>query len=349
LRPRVDLHLIAETLRQLRDSAYFERKLYDFTDHLIGAIEHVLTNPGTYDLAVEAEFAEQMRVVQSYLSGSTNNEVPYEVVYCLGDALRRWGRPDAVVVTYLTEDQESFHLLPLDPWSFIQQAITGYNAGGFTLPVVMMGVPRLYAHKPLFCVPLFHELGHFVDLGQRVSQASLLLNPTSFSPAGGDELHHRQEYFADLFCASFVGRSSVSALEAIAPAQPASYTHPATAERVRVVEALLGGRSDPIIDAFQTALVRLGLPALQVAFAPVAVTADFDDVRTFVPSGIEEVYGLFDSAWNYLFDAIDNSRNPWNFQSASAGDIANLTNDLTEKSIRNFAIRRMWDDASSRI
>jgi len=348
LRPRVDLHLTAETLRQLRDSAYFERKLHEFTDHLIGAIEHLLSNPGTYDLAVETQFAEQMRFVQSYLSGSTNNEVPYEVVYCLGNALRRWGHPDAVVVTYLTEGQDSFHLLPLDPWLFIQQAITGYNAGGFSLPVVMMGVPRLYAHKPVFCVPLFHELGHFVDFGQRVSQASLLLNPTAFAPAGGNELHHRREYFADLFCASFVGRSSVAALEAIAPGHPASDTHPATTERVRVVEAFLSGTSDPIIDTFQAALAALGLPTLQVAFKPVAVTADFDDVRTFVASSIEEVFGLFDSAWNYLFDAIDKSRNPWNFQSASAGDIANLTNDLTEKSIRNFAIRQMWDDASSR-
>lgn len=350
LRPRVDLHLVANALRQLNDSAYFEPRLRDFTRHFVAAIQHVLDNPGMYDSAIEESFAGTARSVQSYLSGSTNNETPYEVVYCLKDALTRWGLGDAAIVTTLTEDHD-FHFKPLDPWNFIEQSITNYNAGGFRLVVAMIGVPRIYAHKPVFCVPLFHELGHFIDIRRyRVSYVSLLQNPALIAAPSGNtqiELAHRIEHFADLFGASFVGRSSIAALETIAAAAPSSPSHPATADRTAVVDAFLGGRSHPIVDALQRALQAVGLPPLKPIFETVDVGPDFDDIRTFSPTRIEQIYGLFDSAWNYLFDAIDTKRNPWGLTPVSDGKVEGLTNDLTEKSIRNFAIRQAWNAVNS--
>src|SRR5690606_29346435 len=128
-----------------------------------------------YDSEIETTFAYLSRAVQSYLSGSTTNEVPFEVISCLTDALRRWGLSEAAVITSLTEDHD-FHLKPLDPWRFIETSIAGYDPGGFKLPLVMIGVPRIYAHKPIFCIPLFHELGHFVDIQYRVTQVSAIQN-----------------------------------------------------------------------------------------------------------------------------------------------------------------------------
>lgn len=346
MRPRVDLHLVANTLRALDDSAYFDERVHKFTRHFIGAIEHVLASPGKYDDAIETNFAYLCRAVQSYLSGSTNNEIPFEVVFCLTDALRRWRLSDAAIVTSLTEDH-NFHLKPLDPWKFIETSISDYDAEGFQLPVVMIGVPRIYAHKPIFCVPLFHELGHFVDLKYRVTQVSAILNPTPIAPAGFDDLTYRMEHFADLFGASFVGRSSIAALEAIAPNAPVSITHPATAERAALVDAFLAGTAHPTIDLFQNALAALSLPTLTKVFDLVDVAHDFNDVRTFVPSSIEQVYGMYDSAWAYLFNAIDKRLNPWQLSDRRDGIVEALVNDLTEKSIRNFAIREAWHAAAS--
>jgi hypothetical protein len=346
LRPRVDLNLVANTLRALDDSAYFDGRVHEFTRHFIGAIEHVLANPGKYDAAIETSFAWLCRNVQSYLSGSTNNEIPFEVVYCLTDALGRWRLSDAAIVTSLTEDH-NFHLKPLDPWQFIETSITDYDAGGFRLPVVMIGVPRIYAHKPIFCIPLFHELGHFVDIKYRITQVSAILNPAPIAPAGANDHSYRMEHFADLFGASYVGRSSIAALEAIAPNAAATESHPATADRVALVDAFLAGTAHPTIDLMQNALSKLGLPTLTKVFDSVDVTPDFDDVRTFVPSSIEQVYGMFDSAWAYLFNAIDRQLNPWQLSDRRDGIVEALVNDLTEKSIRNFAIREAWDAVAS--
>lgn len=345
MRPRLDLHLISIALRNLNDSAYFDERVRDFSGHFVGAIEHVLANPGLYDAAIEQAFASLARDVQSYLSGSTNNEIPYEVVFCLADALREWGFGNTAIVTSLTEGH-NFHLRPLAPWQFIQKSITGYDARGFSLPLVMIGVPKMYAHKPIFCVPLFHELGHFVDLSRQITRVSLMLSPPSGTPTVTD-LQHRMEHFADLFGASFVGRSSIAALEAIAPNQPASATHPSTADRVALVDAFLAGKSDPIIDMFQKALSVRGQRPLANMFEAISVGPAFDDLRTYPPGNMKEVYGIFDSAWNYLFDAIDQHKNPWGVPQISDGYIENLTNNLTEKSVRNFAIKEAWRVANS--
>jgi hypothetical protein len=312
---------------------------------LIGAIDHVLANPGLYDEPIERQFAAQMRVVQSYLSGSTTNEIPYEVVFCLNDALKRWISRGTLIVTQLTEGHD-FHLRPVDPWSFIRTTLTGYDTGGFDVLLVMIGVPRLYAHKPIFCIPLYHELGHFVDVTLKLSEITLLLSPAPTAPAGCHEILHRREYFADLFSSCFVGRVGMSALEAIAPDHPTSSTHPSTADRVVVVEAFLTGLAHPIVDMFQTAVTVHSLPKMISVFAKASVASEFDDLRTFSAASVEEIHGIFEGAWGYLFDVIDQKRNPWKLDAIKDGDSETIVNDLTEKSIRNYSIRVAWNEAA---
>ena len=190
-------------------------------------------------------------------------------------------------------------------------------------------------------------LGHFIDLQFSISQVSALLRPSRISSMSCNELSHRAEFFADLFASTFVGRSSISALEAIAPDAPASFTHPSTADRIATVEAFLSQKNHPIVDLFQISLSARGLPPLSPKFHVVDVTGAFKDLRTFIPTGIPAVHGLFDSAWRFMFDSIDNGRNPWGLASITDGDIERVTNDLVEKSIRNFALRRKWDVAAT--
>lgn len=346
MRPRIDLSLIRQSLRLLNDSTFFDRRLHDFTEHLIAAIDHVLAGASQYDRAIVMQFAGLMRRVQSYLAGSTTNEIPYEVVYCLNNALAPWVNRETIIVTSLTEGH-NFHLLPVDPWNFIRTAITGYDTGGFNILLVMIGVPRLYSHKPVFCVPLFHELGHFVDVAHKISDLTILRNSAAVAPSGADELAHRREFFADLFSSCFVGYAGIEALTAIAANNPASYTHPSTIDRVKVVSDFLSQASNPIVDMFTDAVSALGLPSLTIVSSKADLTADFDDLRTFGSSNIKEVFGIFESAWHYMFNAIDNGRNPWGLASVRETDIETLVNDLTEKSIRNYALRVAWNEAAA--
>ena len=181
------------------ETTYFSGSLHLFTTRLIEAIDHVLANEAAYGPDTVRAFASHIRSAERYLSGSTTKESPSELEYCLRHALRTRINRDFLITTALTEDQ-NFHFLPSDPWQFILKTISGYDAKGFDALLVQLGVPKIYCHKPIFCIPLYHELGHFVDVYYGVTRLSLLthsiLHPTLQS--------HRLEHFADLFAACYV-------------------------------------------------------------------------------------------------------------------------------------------------
>jgi hypothetical protein len=120
-------------------------------------------------------------------------------------------------------------------------------------------------------------------------------------------------------------------LKILAPNHPASPTHPVTSEHVTIVEAFLNGSTNAVVDIFSNSLSRLSRPPLDPIFDTADVKPDFDDLRTFSPQRIESVHGMFESAWHYMFDAIDTQRNPWQLDVASDGAIEAIVNDLVEK------------------
>jgi hypothetical protein len=345
VQPRVDLNLIRVSLRQLNNSTFFEPRLQQYCQDLIEVISHVLEVADRYDIAIERNFAAYAMNVHSYLSGSTTNEIPYEVIYCLNDALHRWEKRETIIVTQLTEGHD-FHFNNLDIWAFIKQWIVRFQVVPQKPLLVLIGVPKLYAHKPVFCIPLYHELGHFIDLSNSITTLSMLQFPNRISVQGADEARHRMEYFADLFCACFVGRSSTETLEAIAPDDPVTVTHPSTLSRVQLVDEFLTGKKNYIVDMFQEILRNRGQPELEVIFSEVSIYSEFNDLRTFAASNMEDVHGLVRSAWGYMFDTINSNRNPWHSAQASADEVERITNDLTEKSIRNFSIKAKWNETT---
>lgn len=344
MQPRVDLGLIRNSLRQLNDATYFSKRLHEFTDYLIGAIDHVLID-GSYDPAVERVFSKSLHELHACLLGSTTSEIPYEVVSCLQDALSRWSFCDVEIITHITTGHD-FFFNPFGHWATVTTALTRMPTRAPQPQLALVGVPRLYAHKPLFCTPLYHELGHFIDAKLGITAQTRLRYPNSLVVGFGSEDHHRREYFADLFAASMIGICSIRALQAIAPNDPPSVTHPATDVRVAVVEAFLGGNSHPVIDTFQGTLAAMGKPLLKSSFRKVDLVEAFGDLRTFHIRDAEELHGIYQAGWDYLFEAIAKKHNPWRLQRLDESAVENITNDLVEKSIRNFAIRRKWDETT---
>jgi hypothetical protein len=328
----------------LRDSlvasaeiTYFSGRLHLFTTRLIEAIDHVLANAATYAPDTVRAFASHIRSAERYLSGSTTKDAPYEIEYCLRHALSARIKREFLITTALTDDQD-FHFLPSDPWQFIVKTISGYDAKGFDALLVQLGVPRIYCHKPIFCIPLYHELGHFVDVHYRLTDYSLLAH-ASVHPSSQS---HRHEHFADLFAACYVGSSSIETLKTIAPNNPTTSTHPSTADRVVLVEKLLSGQNDPLIEMFRGVMAKLGAGSLGPEFKAPTVKQSFDDIRTYRIADIPELHGIFESAWNYLSDALDTRSPPWVKSTFTEGDIEKVVNDLTEKSVRNKSIRERW-------
>ncbi|KRQ02750.1 hypothetical protein AOQ72_06630 [Bradyrhizobium yuanmingense] len=329
-------------MRECQETTYFSGKLHTFTARLIEVIDHVLQNESSLGPDIVRTFASHALSANRYLAGSTTKESPYEVEYCLQAVIPKWSKRDCLITTALT-DERDFHFRPTDPWAFVKAALPKYDTAGFDPLLVQLGVPRVYSHKPLYCVPLYHELGHFVDVSNGVTNLSSLIQ----RPNSAWELQHRLEHFADLFAAAYIGRCSIRALEIIAPNNATSATHPSTADRVALVEDFLAGRSNGLIPLFQTCLQHLGLPPLQIEHSAPVLRPAFDDIRTHAIANKSELHGIFNAAWEYLEDALDNRSAPWIAPNSTIAEIERVVNDLTEKSIRNASIRERWDSGAT--
>lgn len=347
MHPRTDLSLLLESLHQLSHTPYFNRQIEPHTRALINTIQHVMTTSPPYDEEIVREFAERAWTCHRYLQGSTTKESPYEIEFCLRHAIMDWFAEPCLVTTSLT-DEKDFHLRPGDPWQFVKTILDRHLEKLPDGRLIFIGVPRLYKHMPLFCSPLYHELGHFVDLSRNVVDSTMLTAPVPGASEGVNNiiLLHRREHFADLFAACYVGSAIIDSLNAVMPAGGLTPTHPPTSNRIELIRAFLAGEDTDEITMFQAALKQLGLPELRVRFSTPTIEEAFDDLRPAVLSGAGELHGIMQAGWSYLAKARDGAGPPWT-RSAQPLEIVRIVNDLTEKSIRNVSVRQLWSKAHS--
>lgn len=348
LRPETDLRLLSGRLSQLAETPYFSPRLHSFTDALVAAIGLALDEKPAPPIL--RGIADSVAVSYEYLAGSTSREAPHEIKYALETILPEWVSRPVLITTSLQTSRVGFHFLPNDPWSTISTLLPSAAILKFDPILILMGLPRLYQHKPIFCGPLYHELGHFVDIHLNVSQLSMLMYPpppTADANTRKIILHWRMEHFADLFSASYIGESSILALEEIAPGAGASATHPATALRGQIVREYLSGTSNQTVDMFNNILGKIKAPLLKIRYEDPDIASSFDDLRPHHIESPAQLHGLFNASWTYLAKALDTRVMPWSTRPLDHGGIEKVVNDLTEKSLRNYFIRMRWDSVTA--
>jgi hypothetical protein len=338
---------------QLSESAYFDPGFNEFLKKTIAAINHVLSNEGKYPELILKTFEGHLWRVQKFILGSRSNDAPYEITYSLKLALSQWvsGLP---LVSNAAQDEMNFFLDYVDIWSFIDANLDDFNAHGYRPLMVRIGSPGLYKHRPVFCTPLFHELGHFVDIHHKISEVSILRYPPpspdpslGLSPQQYEQivLNHRMEHFADLFASCYCSDTLNKSLEIIAGSQGMSATHPATSRRCEVVEKFLADEDHDIIKMFNDVLDVRQLPKLEKHFSIPDIEKNFDEALTYKIRDESELFGLLSAAWNYLENRLVDRNAAWISASITEFEIEKTINDLTEKSLRNYELKRRWEDA----
>lgn len=296
----------------------------------------------TLDPAVTAELTLELWTATQYLSGSVSREVPYEIVYGLELALADWmpDQPKHIVTTAFLAEQNYMFKGVSDQFYPLVSSELGIT---FTQRLVQVALPQLYKHLPINNSVLYHELGHFIDGHFGVSWMMALRSVPAGQRIPDQIVYHCREHFADLFAACYVGEAISGMLEALAPNAPASTTHPATATRAQAVRDFLGGRPNPMVDLCNEALVARSQPPLQVRCVLPDVATAFDNMRPCSLTSKEEVHGVLPTALEYLKGKLSAPDGLWTH--LDEGDITRVTNDLVEKSIRNWMIMEKWTHA----
>lgn len=282
-------------------------------------------------------------MANKYLIGSTTKTIPYELVYTLTTALEDWSNSKNLVTTALTDDL-NFYLQGIDP--DFRQLVKGYLGLDVSHDLIQIALPKLYIHKPLYAIPLYHELGHFIDNEKRINNASLLLYKIPVSANPYIEIAHRKEFFADLFAVSYTGESQIIFLNEFASGAQDSATHPSTAKRIDVMQSFLDGRNHFIIDIFNTTIGHLGLPAIQKRFKIPNLDNCFNNIRPYPIADNEELHGMLTASWHHLQNLPSNPES--NLRDISNEfEPARIINDLTEKSIRNMILKEKWRNGTT--
>lgn len=356
-----NLRLLLGQLERLAETPYFTPALDQYISEL-RAIPRRLLERLDEDPPIDEQVAnfieKSLWSLSQFLTGSTTKQIPYEVVFSVTEAAKEWTRVDLLVTTAIIQEPNFyFKGIPQDFFDAVKSEL------GLTVAArpVQVALPYIYRHKPLFCVPLFHELGHFIDISNEVVATSMLTTPPERGPDLPDlptaaqiptldtrirantlviTTNHRREYFADLFAAMYVGTASDDFLQEFAPNQPASPTHPSSQARRALIADFLGGRKNPIVELFQATLPARGLPALGPRFEAIDLSPAFSNVRPVTPARIGEVFGLFQAAWDFAKGAMTAPQPIW--AALTEQDRERIVNDLVEKSIRNHMVVQGW-------
>jgi len=357
------LHLILGQLTQLAQGHFFSNDLQSY----IGQLQKVLLQLADTESEKTPILPEAKRLVTDavwratqYLAGSTSNRIPYEIVYSLKHALEDWGVRDCVITTSLLKSSDfSCERINSAPAKICAELMLKTE---FSVDLVQVAFPEIFEHSPIFCTPLYHEIGHYVEeryqriTGMATHAEDLIehLPDHPYLNINYSEQSHREifrdhsiEHFCDIFAASYVGECAAFYIEQWAPDQPFTVTHPSTQSRVELIHAFLEERSSPYLDALlETSKDSEGNSMLKRRFILPAVEAFYADIRPCEIQSVEELHGVFPASLAFMqtpgFPAPPLA--PMNNEKVAA-----TINGLAEKSIRNFMIKRAWNEHLDKI
>jgi hypothetical protein len=326
----------------LASSPYFDNALIEYIEGIISVAEFLIAGYDTFPPQLSRQLSDSIWNATKYINGSTSNEVPYEIVYCLKKALSQWITQECLITTALI-DERNYHFYGFDLGAIVNTVFPNK----INKKLIQIALPKLYKHRPIYNVGLYHELGHFIDGHYNITGNSRLLNSDPGLTKNSDkqwDKSHRAEYFADLFAASFTGMAIFKFINMFAFGHSASETHPATDDRLAIIGNFLTGSKNKIIDNFNESLQVLKLPELKPQFVKPDISEAFNNTRPYVIQSDGELHGILEAGWDLLENIKNTPTEPW--KNLDPFDVDRILNDLIEKSIRNKMIKEKWANAN---
>ncbi|HEY4193941.1 MAG TPA: hypothetical protein VGM63_00280 [Mucilaginibacter sp.] len=176
-----------------------------------------------------------------FLDYKNENEIPKRLIFCLNRVLDDWIATSTneyfIVVSYnKTPDQFFIRAYDEEQLRSIKLSLKYLFNIEYTQSLIQISKPKFLFNDYLSSVPLYHELGHFIDKNYQITKS--LSKEPGFTGLDFTETHF-SEFFADIFAAQYIGKSSTAPLDELK--KTSSTTHPSNAQRVEVVNTFIDG------------------------------------------------------------------------------------------------------------
>lgn len=316
------------------------------------------------------------------LSNNTSTNAPYELTETLKAVASEW-IPDIDKYIILTHFGDySFSVFPKEDILF-KTIESDYGIADTQKRTILLSIPHRYYRDYLNNVVLFHEIGHFVDntlsISERLLDFELLNNyqhngfnsnvtdhfrflqaksPTDIvdfkttkvinKDIYSKMLSYWQEYFADIFAASYVGSTLYRYLDyRTFPIQNSDIDcpfHPSNKLRAFVTDSFLSNRSNYVVDTIQNVL-RVICGKQLLVFNN---TIDASDLYKLLPLELttdKDLYSLFAVAWDIWYGDRSEFKKQNNLvEDLNPSQLYSILNNLVEKSISNYLIQKKWNN-----
>ncbi|WP_159729930.1 hypothetical protein [Sphingobacterium sp. 18053] len=382
---QLQLEEVGQLLSNSREDTYSDSHKQDYHKNLINLFDHLketdfngLTDPN--QLSIYKTYLEFILSSITLLKDNTLNTIPYEMVLCLKDAMEDWINPDDyIIVTGLKKELYSFSY-SLESFTELFYKDLQFKFGiSFEKKLVKINLPFTLS-KDYFCtVPLYHELGHFIDNQLSVvrNTVSLIINDGEFGFNHSDLhyyfpsiipdilkvdvdtptenldrimncfINHLAEYFCDIFASQYIGINSNIYINYISfqYGNSESYTHPDTKLRMEMVETFLSGKTNRVIELLINSISQLSGQILRIRYKTIE-SDDFYHLIPFEASCKDELHGIFDYGWRTWLNSKEKfiATNGDSFQDITQSNYYNIINNLVEKSIGNYFINKNWKE-----
>ena len=362
---------VEELISKTRGDSYSDNDKADYHNNLIRLFNGIkflnlqeLDENGIQEIRSYIKFIFNCLV---FLRDSTLNSIPFEIVKCLNNAMEDWvKREDFIIVTGLTKDLYAFSFfLDYTRDDVFYQSIKIKFGVEFRQKLVQINLPITLCKDYISTVPLYHELGHFIEKQYDVARYAFSQLFTTGKPLDEDIIkyfpfienqsigsdqktliiyNHLMEYFCDLFAAQYIGSTSNVYLNSISNNNAGAVSHPSPPNREFMVNDFLEGRGNLVIDVFNEVLSRLvGSKSLAIRYTKVE-SDDFYNLVPFVANNDMELHGIFDYGWRvWLEDFAPFEPVLGDARDLQGSKIYQIINSLMEKSIGNYFITKEWN------
>ncbi|WP_147420955.1 hypothetical protein [Sphingobacterium siyangense] len=277
---------------------------------------------------------------------------------------------DFIIVTGLTKDLYDFSFfLDYTRDDFFYQSIKIKFDIEFQQKLVQINLPFTLCKDYISTVPLYHELGHFIEKQfdialhafnqlfkfgvhekpEIIKYFPFIDHNTILEDGRHDRgkaqvfYTHLMEYFCDLFAAQYIGTTSNLYLNSISTNDLISEDHPSPSLRALMVNDFLENRNNLIIDTFNEALFNLTNKRFEKRYSTIQ-SEDFYHLIPFIAKNDAELHGIFDYGWRiWLADFKPFEPMMGDVENIPGGKIYQIINSLMEKSIGNYFITKEWN------
>lgn len=367
---------VEELISKTRGDSYSDNNKASYHENLIKLFEGIkgleLSSLDEVDLQEIKTYIHFIFNCLIFLRDSTLNSIPFEIVKCLNNAMEDWvDSKDYIIVTGLTKDLYDFSFfIDYSRNDLFYQSLKIKFGVDFKQKLVQINLPITLCKDYISTVPLYHELGHFIEkecsvafyalshivknnlLEERdiqvyfpVIYTKVVSEGCAFSRQHEEMLYnHLMEYFCDLFAAQYIGLTSNFYLNSISSNDAGAFTHPSNSLRESMVRDFLDGKSNLVIDMFNSILEQTAGRKLVKRY----LSLDSDDFYQLIPleaNSDAELHGVFEYGWNtWLQDFKGFEPMLGDVRQIPGGKIYSIINSLMEKSIGNYFIRKAWNE-----